>query len=182
MRFLKTPIPGCTAIWFDTYKDKRGEFTKTFHEPTFRREGLDCDFRESFVTTSGPNVLRGMHVQLPPADHAKLVYCLVGRVQDVVLDIRVGSPQYGHHWATSLSGESPTGLYIPQGVAHGFFVESAPAVIVYHVTSAYSPDLDGGVAWNSFGAKWPCTAPTLSEKDASLPNLAEFSSPFCYEQ
>src|SRR5690348_16904987 len=99
----ETQIPGCFELLYCPHLDDRGTFVKTFQYEIFSERELETGFVETFSTTSGVNVLRGMHLQLPPADHAKLVYCLSGHVQDVVLDLRRGSPMYGEHRVVELS-------------------------------------------------------------------------------
>jgi dTDP-4-dehydrorhamnose 3,5-epimerase len=180
MRLIKTPIPGCCQIRYSPHQDARGVFLKTFARSQFDRDGLETTFVESFCTLSGANVLRGMHLQLPPKDHAKLVYCLAGSVTDVALDLRRGSPSFGSYITCELSFERPIALYLPRGVAHGFLVKCAPALMMYHVTTEHVPDLDAGVAWNSFGFQWPHHAPLLSTRDAALPRFDDFLSPFRY--
>jgi dTDP-4-dehydrorhamnose 3,5-epimerase len=121
-----------------------------------------------------------MHFQLPPHDHYKLVVCLAGGVLDVVLDLRRGSPAYGKFESFELTGRSPQLLLIPPGLAHGFCVTEAPATMYYKVTTAYSPAHDSGVRWNSIGFEWPVNDPLVSARDAALPALADFQSPFVY--
>jgi dTDP-4-dehydrorhamnose 3,5-epimerase len=151
---------------------------KTFQRSAFERIGLECDFVESFYSESGENILRGMHFQVPPADHAKLIYCMSGSIYDVALDLRMGSPTFGHHEAYNLSAELNNAVYLPRGMAHGFFVREAPAMVVYEVTSEYSPAHDAGVRWDSFGAQWPHEFPITSVRDAGLIPFAQLKSPF----
>jgi dTDP-4-dehydrorhamnose 3,5-epimerase len=177
-----TGIPGCLKVHFPARPDERGLFVKTFQASAFLNSGLETEFTEMFYTVSGRDVLRGMHLQLPPADHAKLVYCVEGSVADVVLDLRRGSPTYGKHAVIELAAEMPTGVYLPRGVAHGFQVRSAPAILVYQVTSEYSSHLESGVSWDSFGAVWPVADPVISPRDQTLPRLADFESPFTFSE
>jgi dTDP-4-dehydrorhamnose 3,5-epimerase len=139
---------------------------------------LECEFVEAFCTESADNVLRGMHFQLPPADGAKLVVCLTGSVMDVALDLRRGSPAYGKAAVMELSAAKCSAAYLPAGVAHGFYVRQAPALLSYSVTTEYAPALDTGIAWNSFGFEWPCSDPRLSPRDMGLPSFEDFDSPF----
>lgn len=178
MRFVAKSIPDVYEITFPVHRDPRGSFVKIFLESEFAREGLNGDFKEVFYTVSGERVLRGMHVQAPPGEQAKLLYCTAGDALDVLLDLRIGSPAYGRYEIVELSGEAGRALYIPSGVAHGFYVRKAPLIMVYHATSEYLPEMDRGIAWDSFGAPWPDRAPVISERDASLPSLADFESPF----
>jgi len=171
-------IPGCLQLHFPAYADRRGSFVKVYRRSDFAESALEVEFAESFHTVSGERVLRGMHLQLPPAHHSKLVYCVAGRVLDVVLDLRRGSPAFGSHAAIELSPEGNSGLYLPHGVAHGFYVLQAPSIMAYHVTSEHAAALDAGVRWNSFGAPWPDNDPVMSTRDAALPPLCDFDSPF----
>ncbi len=181
IQFTECRLPGCFLVEFPAYRDHRGLFVKSFQRNAFRRQGLECDFVESFYTESGENVLRGMHFQVPPADHAKLVYCISGAILDLALDLRVGSPTFGEHEAYDLSAEYNNAAYLPRGMAHGFFVRTAPAVVVYQVTSEHSPDHDKGIHWNSFGAKWPQGSPVISRRDEALTPFLQFESPFGFD-
>lgn len=143
--------------------------------------GLNADIRETFYTVSQAGVLRGMHVQAPPAEHVKTIYCVAGRVLDVALDVRIGSPTYGEHAVVELAATLSNAVYLERGVAHGFYVLEGPATIAYAVSSEHEQSLDIGIAWNSFGMCWPDLTPTLSERDATLPSLSSFSSPFLYD-
>jgi dTDP-4-dehydrorhamnose 3,5-epimerase len=180
MKLTATKIPGCFKIEFIERRDARGSFVKIFQATAFRELGLEAVFTESFYSTSAAGVLRGMHFQLPPTDGAKLVYYLQGAVFDVALDLRIDSPVYGQSVSFNLSQERATAVYIPRGVAHGFFVSDGPATLVYNISSEYDAALDTGVLWNSFGMKWPEDAPLISERDAHFPSLVEFKSPFRY--
>lgn len=179
--FTECRLPGCFLVEFPNFRDHRGLFVKSFQRSAFEERGLECNFTESFYTESGENVLRGMHFQVPPADHAKLVYCMSGSIWDVALDLRIGSPTFGEHEGYDLSAEYNNAVYLPRGIAHGFFVRSAPAVVVYHVTSEHTPEHDKGIRWDSFGAKWPQSAPVISLRDESLIPFAQFESPFRFD-
>jgi dTDP-4-dehydrorhamnose 3,5-epimerase len=162
-------------------KDTRGSFVKVFLESRFQEQGLATDFREDYFSFSNAGVLRGLHFQLPPKDHAKLVYCLQGKVLDVALDLRKGSPTFGQHQIFELSGDKANMLYLPKGLAHGFYAVDGPAVLVYKVTSEYDSKCDTGILWNSAGINWPTLSPVMSDRDRSFVTLAEFNSPFTFE-
>jgi dTDP-4-dehydrorhamnose 3,5-epimerase len=181
MRFEATQLPGCFLVHGGRSGDSRGSFTKTFHFDSFAAAGLRTDWREAYCSTSARSVIRGMHFQLPPADHAKLVFCTAGQVRDVVLDLRRGSPTYGEHRAFDLDEEAGVGVYIPSGCAHGFLSLSASSTMYYNVTSVHSPAHDSGISWDSFGLDWPVAAPILSERDRRHPPLAQFQSPFHFD-
>ena len=148
---------------------------KTIQSSVLEKRGLESVFKESFYTRSAANVLRGMHFQISPSDGAKLVYCLEGAILDVALDIRSESPAFGSVYTFDLSADEPAGVYIPRGVAHGFYVRRAPALTMYHVTSEYDPQCDTGVRWDSFGFEWPVSDPLLSPRDAALRSFSEFA-------
>jgi dTDP-4-dehydrorhamnose 3,5-epimerase len=126
------------------------------------------------LSRSSHGVLRGLHFQWPQPQ-AKLVYVLEGEVFDVAVDIRVGSPTFGKHVAERLSAENKRQFFIPEGFAHGFCVLSEHATFAYKCSDYYAPQHDCGVIWNDpqLGIDWPLANPTLSEKDAKLPRLAD---------
>lgn len=180
MRFKELSLPGCFEIKPIILEDTRGRFIKTFHKPTFLDQGLESPEAEEYYTTSDANVLRGLHFQTPPMDHVKLVYCVSGRVLDVVLDIRLGSPTYGKHVTLELSHEQANMIYIPRGIAHGFCVLEGPATMVYRASEVYSCNHDKGVLWHSAGISWPTQNPVISDRDREFPEFAAFESPFEY--
>jgi dTDP-4-dehydrorhamnose 3,5-epimerase len=178
IRINQTSLPGCFLINLPRQKDLRGFFVKLFHEDTFRDNNLETDFPEVYYSLSRHGVLRGLHFQTPPKDHVKLIYCLEGHILDAVVDLRRDSPMYGCYAAFELTGDEAAMLYVPQGLAHGFYVISEIAMILYQTSTAYAPDHDTGILWNSAGIPWPSSAPVLSERDQSFPPLAAFESPF----
>lgn len=180
MKIVATAIPGCYQIVTDIRRDERGSFVKVFHEDIFREHGLATDFREEYYSTSRRGVIRGLHFQTPPHDHAKLVYCTHGAVMDVALDLRKGSPMYGQHITLELSAENGHMLYLPAGLAHGFCSLSEQSLMVYKVTTTYAPHNDGGVRWDSAGIAWPVQDPIMSPRDGTFPTLGAFDSPFAY--
>ena len=172
-----TAIEGCFELQPIVRSDSRGQFVKTFHADYFRSHNLETDWREQYYSVSRKGVLRGMHFQRPPHAHSKLVYCTSGTVLDVVVDLRVGSPTYGNHVSLEISSSATNVLYVPEGLAHGFYALS-DATVVYNVSTVYSPDHDDGVLWSSIGMDWPDAAPNLSERDMKFSALADFNSPF----
>lgn len=173
-----TAIAGVAILKVPAFADVRGGFVKSFHAPSFARLNLPTEWREEYFTTSARNVVRGMHFQEPPAQHAKLVFCVAGRVLDVVLDIRTDSATFGQAISVELEPGNGVGLYVPPGCAHGFLSLTDDSVMYYKVTSVHSPDQDRGIAWDSFGFDWPITDPTLSPRDCGHPALADYVSPF----
>lgn len=180
MELKETNLPGCYTVQPKVFPDSRGQFAKLFSGEVFAKLGLTTDFPELACSVSHQRVLRGLHFQLPPADHAKVVFCVEGKVVDVVVDIRVGSPTYGKSLVVELDAARGNGLYIPRGFAHGFYVPVEKAVFVYKIETPWVPALDAGIAWDSANVDWPDTSPVLSEKDKKLPKLADFISPFRY--
>ena len=173
-----TPLAGCYELQPVVRGDSRGSFVKTFHNEAFNELGLATNFTEEYYSTSVKNVLRGMHFQIPPADHVKLVYCIFGTVMDVVVDLRKNSATFGKHQIFQLDSDKGNMIYIPKGLAHGFLTLSDKAIMVYNVTSIYSPENDKGILWNSCGIDWKCKNPILSERDKKHPAFDEFESPF----
>lgn len=177
----QSKLPGCFELQSKVATDVRGRFVKIFHEQAFLAHGLEITFREEYYSVSYKSVIRGMHFQLPPMDHVKMVYCVEGEVMDAVVDLRVGSPTYGQHALFELSAAKANIAYIPKGMAHGFYVLSDQAFMVYKVSTIYAPDHDTGLLWNSVGIPWPTTSPILSVRDKSFATLEEFESPFHFE-
>ena len=178
IELIPTDIVGCFELQPRVLTDARGDFVKTFHQDWFQEHGLRTDWVEQYYTKSRKGVLRGLHFQLPPHDHAKLVYCTAGEVMDVALDLRKGSPSFGRHVCLTLRAASGNLMYLASGLAHGFYTLSDSATMVYNVTSVYSPACDSGIRWDSAGIAWPDQAPTLSERDQGFVGLGSFDSPF----
>ena len=173
-----TILEGCVEVRLRPHRDTRGLFLKTYHEATFRDLGLGTVWREEFISISSKGVIRGMHFQVPPHQHAKFVVCLAGRVLDVALDLRAGSPTYGHCAGLELSMEQANGLYIPEGFAHGFLALENDSTLHYKVSSMHAPEHDQGLRWDGFGFNWPVADPILSPRDAAFGTLANFQTPF----
>jgi dTDP-4-dehydrorhamnose 3,5-epimerase len=181
MRLRATDINGCFVVEPEVFGDDRGLFVKTYHEDTFSHSGIRCDWRELFWSRTRRGVIRGLHFQKPPADQAKLVTCVSGRIFDVAVDLRRSSDSYGHHTAVELSAESGGALFLPRGLAHGFMALTEGATVCYAVETVYSPSLDAGIHWASCEIDWPAidgSAPVVSARDESFPPLHSFVSPF----
>ena len=181
MRIVATEIPGVMELLAEPRPDARGFTLKTFEENVFAQAGLPIRFAEALHTYSKRGVIRGMHFQTPPSIQGKAVYCVHGGVFDVVLDLRFGSPSYLRFITRELSRQAGNGLYVPEGCAHGFCVLGDEAVVAYLLTTSFVAGNDAGVLWNSFGVEWPVTGPNLSDRDQVLIPLADFVSPFEYE-
>jgi dTDP-4-dehydrorhamnose 3,5-epimerase len=168
------------------FGDDRGWFAETWSKSRFEALGITCPFvqdnqsRSTFIGT-----IRGIHFQRPPHAQDKLVRCLRGAVLDYAVDLRRGSPTYGHHVFAELTEDNGDQLFIPVGFGHAFVTLTPDAEIAYKCSDGYAPDCDGGVLWSDprIGIDWPLPAsgPTLSDKDKTLPTLAEFDSPFDYD-
>ena len=176
--FIKSPIAGVFEIILPCHEDARGSFSKVFHHTTFQEQGIDFHLQESYFSRSAKDVIRGMHFQLPPYQHHKVVYCPHGAIMDVALDLRRQSPTYGQFFSAELSAENPKALFIPEGCAHGFKSLTEDAMTVYLVSSEYQRDADTGLLWNSFGLDWQCAHPVLSGRDRSFQAFDDFESPF----
>ncbi|HOJ93656.1 MAG TPA: dTDP-4-dehydrorhamnose 3,5-epimerase [Fervidobacterium nodosum] len=181
-KIFKTNIPGLFLINAKKFEDGRGLFLKIFEFEFFQKLGLETNFMEDFFSISKKNVLRGLHFQIPPMDHVKVVYCSFGKIFDVVVDLRIGSPTYGKAETFELSPESGLVLYIPKGLAHGFLTLSEMAVVNYKVSTKHSPEHDKGILWNSVDIDWPVNEPILSQRDRNFPKLCEYKSPFIYKE
>jgi dTDP-4-dehydrorhamnose 3,5-epimerase len=177
---VETSIPGCLKLAPIVREDSRGRFVKVFHDESFAEHRMTAKFAEQYYSRSHKGVLRGLHFQEPPFDHSKLVYCVEGVVIDAVVDLRVGSPSYGEHVLIELSAERANQVFVPAGLAHGIYVASETAMIVSNTSTVYAPDADKGIAWDSAGIDWPDVEPILSQRDASLPTLSDYESPFRY--
>ncbi|WP_291299520.1 dTDP-4-dehydrorhamnose 3,5-epimerase [Desulfosporosinus sp. BICA1-9] len=173
-------IKGLFEITPRLLTDERGAFIKTYHEDFFKEKGLEFDLAEQYFSTSKKGVIRGMHFQLPPHDHAKLVYCITGSVLDVLVDLRKGSPTFGQYDRFELTADKHNILYIPVGLAHGFCALT-DATMLYNVSTTYHKEEDTGIRWDSFGLDWKVENPVLSGRDISFQCLHEFKSPFVYE-
>ncbi|PYE55902.1 dTDP-4-dehydrorhamnose 3,5-epimerase [Deinococcus yavapaiensis] len=179
MEFIPTPLPGCWILKPKVVADERGRFVKTYVEKALASHGLATHFPEEFYSVSRKGVVRGLHFQRPPHEHAKLVYCSAGRVLDVVVDLRSGSPTYGKAHGVELSASEATMLYVPIGFAHGFFALE-DATMHYKVTSVHAPTHDDGILWTSINFKWPVRDAIVSARDRCLAPLDELKSIFSW--
>lgn len=173
----KQLLPGTWLFGLNRIDDLRGAFVKTYARTTFTSHNLNFEFAEEFYSLSKKDVIRGMHFQLPPHDHVKMVYCPVGAVLDVLLDLR-GGPGYGRTASVILSEDNPGLVVIPKGVAHGFRSLTDKSLMVYKTSTEYAPTHDSGVRWDSFGFDWQCRSPILSERDLKHPELNLLLTPF----
>ena len=186
MEFIKQHIEGVWVIQPKRFGDARGYFSETFKLEEFRKHVGDVEFVQDNESFSTYGVLRGLHFQKGEFSQAKLVRVSRGRVLDVAVDIRRGSPTFGRHVAALLDGENKRQLFIPRGFAHGFAVLSDEAVFQYKCDNYYAPGSEGGIAWDdpALAIDWrlPAGEILLSEKDRRHPKLADAPELFEYDR
>ncbi len=178
MEINKTSFEGLLVLQTVNYRDNRGGFQKLFNLDFFKENGLDCNFKEFYYSVNNKDVVRGMHFQLPPFEHTKLVYVSKGHIRDVVVDIRKMSATYGQCFSIELDDQKGQYLYIPKGFAHGFVSLEEGSIVNYAQTSCYSREHDCGVDAMSIGFDWGVTEPIRSGRDLTFDALKEFNSPF----
>jgi dTDP-4-dehydrorhamnose 3,5-epimerase len=176
--FQSLHLSGAFRFTMPAFNDDRGAFVKVFQEPLFQKENIHFELRESYFSLSRKDVIRGMHFQLPPFQHSKIVFCPQGAILDVILDLRKDSSTYGSYFAAELSEDNHCGLFIPEGFAHGFKTLTENALTSYLVSSAYNKESDTGIRWDSFGMDWQLRDPIISSRDRSFIALPDFKPPF----
>jgi dTDP-4-dehydrorhamnose 3,5-epimerase len=177
MSFTTTDIPGLLVVDPKIFEDSRGYFFESYNEKLFSEKGITTRFVQDNQSSSTFGVIRGLHYQLPPFAQAKLVRTLQGRILDVVLDLRKGSPSFGQAFSIELSAENKKQLFIPAGFAHGFSVLSERAEILYKCDNFYNKESECGILYNDPALKidWqiPADKVVVSEKDKNLPLFAD---------
>jgi dTDP-4-dehydrorhamnose 3,5-epimerase len=179
-RFHRLEIPDVVLVEAESFADDRGFFAETYKMSPFAAHGISLPFVQDNLSHSVQGVLRGLHYQKHPRAQGKLIMALRGRIFDVAVDIRVGSPTYRRWVGVVLSADDSRSLYVPVGFAHGFCVLSEQADVLYKVTEEYAPEFDRGIVWNdpAIGVQWPVAEPILSPKDAQLPLLSDADNNF----
>src|SRR6266403_882584 len=185
MQVIATEIPEVKEIRPVRHRDPRGFFSEIFREDVLREHGIDVPFvQENHSLSVDRSVVRGLHFQTPPAGQAKLVRVAAGSILDVAVDIRHGSPTYGHHVAIVLKGSEGNQLFVPEGFAHGFCTLEPNTEVVYKVNRYYSPEHDRGLRWDdsALAIAWPVEEEKalLSDKDRRQPMFAELPRHFDY--
>jgi len=182
--FKPLKIPGLVLIEPRVFPDERGFLLEWFKKSDFEAHRVPGVFPQDLHSHSKKAVLRGMHYQIHPSAQGKLVRVVKGKVFDVAVDIREGSPTFGEWEGVLLSEENFRMLFVPVGFAHGFCVLSDEAEFVYKVTDEFAPDCDRGILWNdpAIGIDWPISDPILSDKDARLPLLVDADRNFGFER
>lgn len=189
MKAIETKIPGVLIIETDVFGDHRGYFTETYSKPKYQAMGIDTEFvQDNMSFSTEPGTIRGLHWQNPPYAQAKLVSCSKGRVIDVAVDIRKGSPTYGQWVAVELSADNHRQFFIPRGFAHGFLTLSKEVEFRYKVDNVYNKESEGGMCYNDptinvdWGSLLEGLDPILSEKDETAPELELADNQFVYSE
>jgi len=174
--FIPQAVPDVVLVRPRVLGDARGFFAETWKRDEFAAGGIAADFvQDNHARSSRKGVLRGLHFQRAPHAQAKLLRCVRGRVLDVAVDIRRGSPTFGRHVAVELSDENHAILFVPRGLAHGYLTLTDEADVLYKVDAPYAAQAEGGLAWNDpdVGIAWPVADPVLSERDRRWPRLRD---------
>jgi len=181
-RFERLAIPEVVLVEPQVYTDNRGYFLEAYRQSAFEQFGIR--FVQENQSFSRRGVLRGLHFQRNPKAQGKLVRVACGEILDVAVDIRKGSPTFAQHVAVVLSSANHQMLYIPPGFAHGFYVQSEEAGVIYLTTEEFAPDLDAGILWSdpALAITWPTRSPIVSEKDSGLPQLKDAGVSFNYDR
>jgi dTDP-4-dehydrorhamnose 3,5-epimerase len=174
MEIIETGIEGLIQIIPPTYRDPRGWFFEFFKSSTLKSIAPGVDFLQDNISFSHKNVVRGLHLQLPPSSQAKLVKVITGRVLDVVVDLRTGSTTFGKSYSLELSNLKNNMLFIPEGFAHGFSALE-DSLFIYKCSHEYDPKFETGIVWNDkdLAIDWMVSSPLLSDKDKQLPTFQE---------
>lgn len=184
MEVFKTAIEGLVIIEPKVFTDSRGYFFESFSQREFEEKVRKINFVQDNESMSTYGVMRGLHFQRPPYTQSKLIRCIKGKILDVAVDIRKGSPTYGQHVTVELSQQNHHQFFVPRGFAHGFAVLSEEAVVQYKCDNFYAPEADSGISIKdeSLGIDWqiPTENAILSEKDIKHVCLKDFDSPFDY--
>ena len=178
MDIINTSIEGLFILKTTNFQDNRGCFQKLFNFDFFSQYKLATDFKEFYYSVSQKNVIRGMHFQLPPYEHIKLVYVSKGYIRDVVVDLRKSSKTFGQTFSIEMDEGEAKYLYIPPGLAHGFLSLMDGSIVNYVQTSCYSKEHDCGIAYDSIDFDWKVKNPILSGRDLAFEKLEKFNSPF----
>ncbi len=182
MKIIKTPIPDLVVIEPSVFNDQRGYFFESYNQERYFNNDMNMLFVQDNESKSGKNVLRGLHFQKPPFAQGKLVRVIQGKVLDVAVDIRKGSPTYGQYHAVELDAIFKRMFYIPEGFAHGFLTLEDDTIFSYKCTNYYNKESEGSLLWSdeTIGVEWDIENPILSEKDKIGPLFKDFQSPFTY--
>ncbi|MEO9825085.1 MAG: dTDP-4-dehydrorhamnose 3,5-epimerase [Paracoccaceae bacterium] len=180
MDVRETGLAGLKIIEPRRHSDERGFFSESWNQSRLEDAGISLDFvQDNHSLTHESGAIRGLHYQAPPFAQAKLVRCGRGRLFDVAVDIRRGSPTYGEWFGIELSFDNGLQLLVPEGFLHGFISRDPMTEIIYKVTNPYDAASDGAVLWNSCGINWGIDTPSaISAKDANAVAFDDFETPF----
>jgi len=182
--FKSLEIPELVLIEPGVFEDVRGFFMETYKMPDFADANIKASFVQDNHSCSAKGILRGLHYQNPPFAQGKLVRVVRGEIFDVAVDIRKGSPTWCKWVAVILSEENKNILYVPIGFAHGFYILSEVADVIYKTTNIYSAEAEAGIIWNDedLNIEWPFKQPILSDKDKKWPSLKNADIRFYYRE
>ena len=182
MEIIKTDIKDLLIIKPNVFNDDRGYFFESYSRRNFNLNGIALEFVQDNISKSKNGTIRGLHYQIRESAQGKLCYVLFGKVLDVAVDIRFGSPTFGKYFSCELSEENHTQLWLPPGFAHGFSVLSDEAIFAYKCTALYSKENERSIIYNDPDLKidWKVDNPTLSEKDLKAPFFKDIQKDFIY--
>lgn len=177
MELIRSNIENLFTYYNKNSIDFRGAFIKVFQKSYFK-DIPKYDVHEQYFSISKKNVIRGMHFQERPFDHSKIVTCVKGKALDVIIDLRKSSSSFLEIESFEISSDNKLSIFIPPGCAHGFLSLEEDTILLYNVSSEYSPKHDTGIHYNSFGFNWPINKPIVSERDDKLVFLSEYKTKF----
>lgn len=182
MEVIKTEIDGLLIIKPKVFGDARGYFFESYNKDSFTDAGIDIEFVQDNISKSKKNTIRGLHYQIGERAQGKLCKVIYGKVLDVAVDLRFGSPTYGKHFSFELSEENHAQIWIPKGFAHGFSVLSDEAIFSYKCTALYSKDDERAIIFNDpdLNIDWKVKDPIVSEKDFKAPFFKNIKKEFTY--
>lgn len=182
MEVIKTELDGLLIIKPKVFNDDRGYFFESYSENTYRNAGIDYFFLQDNISKSIKGTVRGLHYQIGENAQGKLCKVIYGKVLDVAVDIRFGSPTFGKYFSSELSEENHTQLWIPPGFAHGFSVLSDEAIFSYKCTKLYSKPNERAIRYNDpdLNINWKVKNPIVSEKDLIAPLLKNINKDFTF--
>lgn len=182
MEVIKTEITGLLVVKPKIFSDERGYFSESFNEDTFKKAGIDFHFVQDNISKSKKGTIRGLHYQIGKQAQGKLCKVVLGKVLDVAVDIRFGSPTFGKYFSCELSEENHKQLWIPPGFAHGFSVLSGEAIFSYKCTAFYSKQDERSIIFNDpdLNIDWKVENPIVSEKDLNAVFFKDIKKDFTY--
>jgi dTDP-4-dehydrorhamnose 3,5-epimerase len=182
MKFIKTELEGPLIIEPDVFPDDRGFFFESYNKNKYKNEGFNFDFVQDNISKSVKGTIRGLHYQVGEFAQGKLCQVILGKVYDVAVDIRFGSPTFGKYVGVELSGENHRQFWLPPGFAHGFSVLSDEAIFMYKCTNYYSKKDERAIIYNDseIGIDWNVKTPIVSEKDLLATKFKEIEKDFKY--